>query len=204
MYPARIISATRWPRPHWLCRCAFRPKRSQRASPRSIPSKRLWISVIALLTMTVPSAGVCDAKRRNESRMSYPYAQPRAAFGTDDEQLRAVRGDCGHTRKNNDHLYVFPYPFGDSADPDKMDMDRLVKMNLIHSKHLHNLLFLNRTRQARMWRGLTDNPEYQAAQKAGIPMLSRAQLLGQMMNNYGQSGSATQSGETRPGCHPDL
>lgn len=35
----------------------------------------------------------------------------------------------------------------------------------------------------------TDNPEYQAAQKAGIPMLSRAQLLGQMMNNYGQSAA---------------
>lgn len=29
-----------------------------------------------------------------------------------------------------------------------------------------------------------DNPEYQAAEKAGIPMLSRAQLLGQMMRNY--------------------
>lgn len=34
-----------------------------------------------------------------------------------------------------------------------------------------------------------DNPEYQAAQKAGIPMLSRAQLLGQMMNNYAQSAA---------------
>lgn len=29
-----------------------------------------------------------------------------------------------------------------------------------------------------------DNPEYQAAKEAGIPMLSRAQLLGQMMKNY--------------------
>ena len=32
-----------------------------------------------------------------------------------------------------------------------------------------------------------DNPEYQAAKKAGIPMLSRAELLGQIMNNYKQS-----------------
>lgn len=30
----------------------------------------------------------------------------------------------------------------------------------------------------------SDNPEYQAAKEAGIPMLSRAQLLGQMMKNY--------------------
>ena len=29
-----------------------------------------------------------------------------------------------------------------------------------------------------------DNPEYQAAAEAGIPMVSRAQLLGQMMRNY--------------------
>jgi len=29
-----------------------------------------------------------------------------------------------------------------------------------------------------------DNPEYRAAEEAGIPMLSRAQLLGQMMRNY--------------------
>ena len=29
-----------------------------------------------------------------------------------------------------------------------------------------------------------DNPEFQAAKKAGLPMLSRAQLLGQMMKNY--------------------
>ena len=29
-----------------------------------------------------------------------------------------------------------------------------------------------------------DNPEYQAAEEAGLPMLSRAQLLGQMMKNY--------------------
>ena len=29
-----------------------------------------------------------------------------------------------------------------------------------------------------------DNPEFAAAEKAGIPMLSRAQLLGQMMRNY--------------------
>lgn len=29
-----------------------------------------------------------------------------------------------------------------------------------------------------------DNPEYRAAREAGIPMLSRAQLLGQMMRNY--------------------
>ncbi len=29
-----------------------------------------------------------------------------------------------------------------------------------------------------------DNPEFQAAKEAGIPMLSRAQLLGQMMKNY--------------------
>lgn len=32
-----------------------------------------------------------------------------------------------------------------------------------------------------------DNPEYQAAAASGIPMLSRAQLLGQIMNNYRQS-----------------
>ena len=30
----------------------------------------------------------------------------------------------------------------------------------------------------------SDNPEYQAVKEAGIPMLSRAQLLGQMMKNY--------------------
>ncbi len=32
-----------------------------------------------------------------------------------------------------------------------------------------------------------DNPEYQAAIANGIPLLSRAELLGQMMNNYRQS-----------------
>ncbi len=32
-----------------------------------------------------------------------------------------------------------------------------------------------------------NNPEYRAAKKAGIPMLSRAELLGQIMENYGQS-----------------
>ena len=32
-----------------------------------------------------------------------------------------------------------------------------------------------------------DNPEFAAAQEAGLPMLSRAQLLGQIMNNYKQS-----------------
>lgn len=32
-----------------------------------------------------------------------------------------------------------------------------------------------------------DNPEYQAAMANGIPLLSRAELLGQMMNNYRQS-----------------
>ena len=29
-----------------------------------------------------------------------------------------------------------------------------------------------------------DNPEFQAAQQAGIPMMSRAVLLGEMMRNY--------------------
>ncbi|MCC8028345.1 MAG: UDP-N-acetylmuramate--L-alanine ligase [Lachnospiraceae bacterium] len=32
-----------------------------------------------------------------------------------------------------------------------------------------------------------DNPERQAAEKAGIPMLSRAELLGQLMDNYARS-----------------
>lgn len=32
-----------------------------------------------------------------------------------------------------------------------------------------------------------DNPEYAAAKKAGIPMLSRAELLGQIMDNYRKS-----------------
>ena len=34
-----------------------------------------------------------------------------------------------------------------------------------------------------------DNPEYQAALQGGIPMLSRAELLGQIMNNYSQSAA---------------
>lgn len=33
----------------------------------------------------------------------------------------------------------------------------------------------------------SDNPEYAAAQAAGLPMLSRAELLGQLMNNYASS-----------------
>ena len=32
-----------------------------------------------------------------------------------------------------------------------------------------------------------DNPEYQEAVRQQIPLLSRAELLGQMMNNYEQS-----------------
>ena len=32
-----------------------------------------------------------------------------------------------------------------------------------------------------------DNPEYAAAKSAGIPMLSRAELLGQIMDNYKRS-----------------
>ena len=32
-----------------------------------------------------------------------------------------------------------------------------------------------------------DNPEYAEAVRRGIPMLSRAELLGQMMRNYGQA-----------------
>ena len=32
-----------------------------------------------------------------------------------------------------------------------------------------------------------DNPEFQAAQRKSVPMLSRAQLLGELMNNYESS-----------------
>ncbi len=34
-----------------------------------------------------------------------------------------------------------------------------------------------------------DNPEYQAAEEAGIPMMSRAELLGQIMDHYSQSAA---------------
>lgn len=55
--------------------------------------------------------------------------------------------------------------YGQSADHIKPETDLIVYTAAIHD----------------------DNPEYQAAIASGIPMLSRAQLLGQIMNNYRQS-----------------
>ncbi len=51
-------------------------------------------------------------------------------------------------------------------------------------------------------RQFTDNPEYAAAAEKNLPILSRAELLGQLMKNYEKSiaVSGTPERQRRPPC----